>query len=199
MRHFHTVVAVFSSLLILTACGGGNSAKNKTKIKVEYAPEEEDLYNFEAFNLKPYGIEAMVYLPDESASIGASTDPEILHEMDGYEWDLMAGPSFHMKIEDWGDDSFQAFISAVEDQMIYTIDFIEREDNFIFYKTTLKSDGEETEEKIGEEHISYHVAAQHTINGINYVFRSSDEGCDEDIAKYMAKSVRSVKELEVKI
>lgn len=197
MRYFHTVVAVFSSLLILSACGGGQSSKENTKIRVEYSPEEEDLYNFEAFNLKPYGIEAMVYLPDESASIGTSTDPEILHEIDGFEWDLIVGPNFHLKIEDWGDDSFEEFVAEIENQKVYTIEFIAKEDNFVFYKATLKTGGKETSEKVGVEHQRYHVAAQHTIGGINYVFRSSDEGCAEDIAEYMAKTVRSVKELDV--
>ena len=39
----------------------------------------EDYYEFQGFDLSPYDIPATIMLPDETANIGASTHPEVLH------------------------------------------------------------------------------------------------------------------------
>ena len=91
----------YTGLLILGAfflfnCGGNESS--------EEVIEDEELYVFKGFSLKEYDIPATIMLPDETANIGASTTPEIIHAEDDFKWELIVGPNFHMIIDDWGDD-----------------------------------------------------------------------------------------------
>ena len=57
--------------------------------------------------------------------------------------------------------------------------------------------GKGGKDSVGVEHISFHVIAQHTIDGINYLFKTKSEGCPKPIADFMAKSVTSVEPIEV--
>ena len=53
--------------------------------------------------MKGSDIPAMIMLPDETANIGASTTPEILHNEGDFIWDVLVGPNFELHIEDYGD------------------------------------------------------------------------------------------------
>ena len=186
------IIVIFFLTSIFISC---NDNESKT-IKVIYSDEEIGLDNFEALSLRPYQIDAMVYIPDETASIGASTSTTIKHDLDSYEWLIEAGPNFRLKIEDWGDEPFEEFLTYVDDLDIYNIEYLEKDENFVVYKTTLKFKGISNDNKVGVNHESFHVAAQHTINGINYIFRTDDDGCEEKIVKYMIKSVKSIRPLK---
>src|SRR5690554_1392181 len=106
MKNLYLTFGIFSLGIMFTACS--EEPEENQGIKVEYSEESEDLDNFEAFSLKPYEINALIYVPDATANIGASTAPEIIHETDGYSWDLHVGQNFHLTIEDWGtDDAFK--------------------------------------------------------------------------------------------
>lgn len=182
------------------ACGGDDSKKDQDNDspKVEYSEESEELYHFEAFSLKPYEINALIYLPDATANIGAATDPRMVHEMDDYQWDLYVGQNFHMHIEDWGEeDALKAHLEELKDHSeIYEIEFLEQEDDFVYYKSTLKVDGASAKKEVGVDHVTFHVVAQHKIDGINYLFRTNKEGHPKPITDYMATSVKNVKEIE---
>ena len=181
--------------IFLTNCGGPE--KKDDELNVQYPEESKELYNFEGFSLQPYGIDALIYLPDATADIGAATEPEIIHEMDDYIWEIHVGQNFHMTIEDWGeDDAFSATIKELKEQSIYDIAFIDKEKNFAYYKKSLKAKGTDSDDEVGIDHISYHVIAQHTIDGINYIFKSNKDGHPKLIAGYMAESVKSVKPLD---
>lgn len=195
---------LLSSLLLamggmIYSCSGDNENKDDSITpKVEYSDESEELYDFEAFSLKPYEINALIYLPDATAYIGAATDPKMEHQMDGYEWDLYVGQNFHMLIEDWGEeDALKEHLEELKDQSeIYDVEFLEQEDNFVYYKSTLKVDGATAKGDVGVDHVTFHVMAQHTIDGVNYIFRTNKAGHPKPITDYMAKSVKSVKEIE---
>ena len=199
MKKVYFVVAIISIGMLFPSCGGQSNGDG-SDLNVEYPEENEDLYSFEAFNLKPYGIDAYIYIPDETANIGASINPEVAHEQDGYQWELTVGAHFNITIEDWGDDdAFKAKIEELKNQDIYTIEFLEQEDNFAYYKSTLKVVGDKKgNENIGVKHETYHVIAQHTIEGINYIFKTGDSGAPKPITEYMAKSVKNVIPLEEK-
>ena len=189
---------VFGGLLF--SCGGESEKDNdgNDTPEVKYSDESEELYDFEAFSLKPYEINALIYLPDATANIGAATDPKMVHEMDDYQWDLYVGQNFHMHIEDWGEeDALKAHLEELKDHSgIYDVEFLEQEDDFVYYKSTLKVDGASAESNVGVDHVTFHVVAQHEIDGINYIFRTNKEGHPKPITDYMAKSVKSVKEIE---
>jgi len=191
------IALLTASFFFLSSCNTSDNKSNEETIQVEYPDEEEDLYNFEGLSLQPYGINAFIYLPDESASIGTSTSPEIYHELNGFEWEIIVGPNFHLKVEDWGDEPFSNFIAELDEQTIYDIEYLEKEENFIYYKTILKVRGKESAEKVGIEHESFHVAAMHNIDGYNYIFRTNEEGHTKRITDYMKKTVKHVRSLEL--
>jgi len=180
------------------ACGGEDKPDDDNTLNVEYEEDAEDLYHFEAFSLKPYEINALIYLPDATANIGAATDPRMVHEMDDYQWDLHVGQNFHLHIEDWGEeDALKAHLEELKDQSeIYDVEFIEQEDNFVYYKSKLKVDGSSAKADVGADHVTFHVVAQHKIDGINYIFRTNKDGHPKPITDYMATSVKNVKEIE---
>jgi hypothetical protein len=192
----HVFWLSFVVLALFTASCGETEDDNGLNVK--YEDEDNDLYEFEAFSLAPYEINAMIYLPDATANIGAATDPKVAHEMDGYNWDLYLGQNFHMRIEDWGDDDHLAYEKEnLKDQShIYEVEYIEESDNFVYYKATLKDNGAVSSDNVGTDHVSYHCIGQHTIEGVNYIFRTNIAGHPKPITDYMAKSIKSVKQID---
>jgi hypothetical protein len=160
-----------------------------------------DLYEFQGFNMSPYDIPMMIMLPDETANIGASTTPEVLHVEGDFKWEINVGPNFTLIINDWGER-----LTKVSDEKnrlkslkFFAIDFITEEPNFILYKKTLVAKSEKVKGvKVGKKHESYHVYAQKQIDGINYVFESRVEGCNKQIIDLMAKSILSISEKPTK-
>ena len=151
---------------------------------------------FESFDLSPFDIKGSMMLPDETANIAASVKPEIIHEEDGFKWDIVKGPNFQVHIEDWGAN--RGLVADKKSQNegleIYDIKYLIDEPDFIIYETKLKVDGVKNASKsVGVPHISYHVFAEKVIDGITYEFRSRDEGYERVIIELMAKTIRSVK------
>lgn len=174
----------------LTRCGDSEKDGELT---------DEELYEFQGFSMKPYDIPVMIMLPDETANIGASTKPEVVHEEDGFQWHLSVGPNFEMVIDDWGAD--REMVSSRKKELaqhnFYKIKYLIEEPDFILYEQVLKVDGKKGVSKsVGVEHKTYHVYGQKVINGITYVFRSRDEGYEKVIIDLMAKSIKSVKPLK---
>ena len=177
----------FIAGVLFTGCGDSSEDTELT---------DEELYEFRGFNMTPYDIPVMIMLPDETANIGASTKPEVIHVEDDFKWELHVGPNFHMIIDDWGSDR-----KMVVDEKkrlaglnFYNIKYLVDEPDFILYEQTLKVDGKKgVSKKVGVEHKTYHVYGQKVINDITYVFRSRDEGYEKVIIDLMAKSVKSVK------
>jgi hypothetical protein len=184
---FFSLITLIGVLLI--SC---NSDKNNSKIET---PDEE-LYEFKGFSLKDFDIPATIMLPDETANIGASTQPEIIHAEDDFKWEVLVGPNFHLIIDDWGDD--REMVSSekkrLEGLSFYKIKYLVNEPEFILYERILKVNGDKNAPKtVGLEHKTYHVFGQKVINGITYVFRSRDDGYEKVIIDLMAKSIKSVK------
>jgi hypothetical protein len=196
MKSFYRIIlsAIFG--VFFTQCT--EDKKEDGVIDVVYEDELEGLDEFEAFSLKPFGIDAMIYLPDETADIGAAAQPRVEHEPDGFKWELFVGQNFHMRIDDWGDEEMVAYHKEelLDFSSMYDVEFLEETDNFLYYKRTLKVDGtKDAGKNVGVEHVSFHCYGQHTIGGINYVFRTNDSGHQKPITEHMAKSIKSVKEI----
>lgn len=187
---------VFLGLILLVNLGLTSCNSNENSV---IENEDEELYEFKGFSLKDYDIPATIMLPDETANIGASTEPEIIHATDDFKWELLVGPNFHMIIDDWGDD--REMVSSEKKRLeglnFYKIKYIVNEADFIIYERILKVDGEKSAPKsVGLEHKSYHVFGQKIIDGITYVFRCRDEGFEKMIIDLMAKSIKSVKPIK---
>lgn len=192
MKYRYLIALLLFLPLFMVSCGGEEGTGGETI-------EDEELYEFKGFSLKDYDLPATIMLPDETATIGASTKPEVIHADDDFKWELMVGPNFHMIIDDWGDyrDMVAAEKKRLEGLHFYKIKYIENKPDFICYERILKVDGDKAAPKtVGLEHKSYHVYGQKIIDGVTYVFRSRDEGYEKVIIDFMAKSIKSVKPIK---
>lgn len=153
------------------------------------------LKEYEIFDLKPYEINASIYLPGEKTAIGSSLSPEVEHEEGGFKWKLSIGEQFQIIIQDWGREDMitEKRLELKGHQKYYKIEFIEDSPDFISYKKTLNVSGlKEASKDVGIEHISYHCCGQRTIAGINYMFSSTADGIPKPTLKYLSASIKSV-------
>ena len=178
--------------MLFSACDGGEEKNNQTEII-------EDFFEFQKFNLKDFGLNATIMLPDETANIGASTRPEVKHAEDGFKWEIEVGPNFHMIIDDFGEEKNKVADKKrkLKELDIFETKFLVDEKDFIIYESTLKVDGEKASPITDPKpHVSYHVYGQKVIDGYTYVFRSREEGYQKNIIDLMAKSIKSVQEVK---
>lgn len=178
---------VFVFFFALPSCSGSDNAEVEEGSNDEY-------YEFKGLNLKEYAIPAMIMLPDETANIGASTKPEVVHSDGDFVWDIYVGPNFELHIEDYGDytDLVEYKKKELKKQDFFKINYLVDEKDMIVYESTLLVKGsKEASPTVGVKHKSFHVYAQKTINGITYELHSRDEGYEKVIIDLMAKSVKS--------
>lgn len=181
--------SLFFSVLGLTSC----NTDPKDLLDSEQDLLEE-YYEFQGFDLSQYDIPATIMLPDETANIGASTKPEVLHTEDNFYWDINVGPNFQMHIEDYGDNKnlVAEHKKSLKEREMFAINYLIDEKDLVMYERKLIVKGEKNAPKtVGIEHKSYHVFGQKTVNGITYELRSRDEGYEKVIIELMTKSIRS--------
>ncbi len=183
------------SVFLLVAFFFLHSCKSDPKDLLDQGETDmEDYYEFQGFDLTPYDIPATIMLPDETANIGASTRPEVLHTEDNFYWDINVGPNFQLHIEDFGDntDLVEAHKRALKEKDMFEVNYIINEKDLVMYERRLIVKGEANAPKtVGIEHKSFHVYGQRIIKGITYELRSRDEGYERMIIELMAKSIRS--------
>jgi hypothetical protein len=157
---------------------------------------DDDYFGFQSFDMSDYGIAATIFLPDETANIGASTKPEVTRYED-HLWRITIGLNFIMKIEDMANisDLILSEKRAIESKKFFKINYLVNEPELIVYERELIVSGaDDASEAVGQEHRSYHVYGLRTVNGITYAFKSREEGDTKKIIELMAKSIRSFKE-----
>jgi len=190
---FLSIVLVFSAFFIFSSCGGPKVKNDNTEVA------EDEYYEFQGLSLKDFGVPGMIMLPDETANIGASTKPEVVHNDGDFIWDIFVGPNFELHIEDYGDytDLVEYKKKELKEQEVFKINYLVNEKDLIVYESTLLVRGsKQASPTVGVKHKSYHVYAQKIINGITYELRSRDEGYEKMIIDLMAKSIRSFKSIE---
>lgn len=183
---------LFSALIVLGACG--EEKPNDDEVVVD-----EDYYEFQDMKMIAYDIPAIIKLPDETANIGASTRPEVIHVEDDIYWEINVGPNFKLLIEDYGDitDLVEVEKKELADKKFFKVKYIIDEPDLILYERKLEVKGtDKAAETVGVEHKSYHVYGQKTINGVTYALRSRPEGYEKVIIELMAKSIKSFREIE---
>lgn len=176
---------------LLYSCGTEEVDPNDGEVVVD-----DDYYEFQDFNLEPYDINAFISLPDETANIGASTKPEIIHIEDDIKWEVNVGQNFQLMIEDYGDltDLIEVEKKELAEQTFFKIDYVIDEPDMILYERTLLVKGtDKASSKVGVEHRSYHVYGQKIVDGITYELQSREDGYEKVIIELMAKSIKSVK------
>lgn len=159
----------------------------------------EEYYEFQGFDLSPYEIPALIMLPDETANIGASTKPEVIHTEGNFYWDINVGQNFQLHVEDYGDnkDLVKTHKKALAEKDMFQITYLVDDPELVVYERKLIVKGVDKAPKtVGVEHVSYHVYGQKQVNNIMYEFRSRDEGYTQMIIELMAKSIRSVESIQ---
>jgi hypothetical protein len=183
------------SLMIFTAC---KEDVKEPDVKGDAFEIDDDYYDFQGFSLVEYDIPFMIMLPDETANIGASTLPEVIHTENDFKWELNVGPNFNLIIDDWGDytDMVKSKKKELSELNFYKINYLIDEKDFILYEQELKVEGSpKASSEVGVPHKSYHVYAQKIIDGVTYVFRSHELGHKRVIIEMMAKSIKSLRPL----
>ena len=157
---------------------------------------DDDYYEFQDFNLQGYDIPAVISLPDETANIGASTKPEIIHIEDDVKWEVKIGPNFQLHIEDYADitDLIEVEKKELAEQTFFKVKYLIDEKDLILYERTLLVKGtDNASPNVGVEHKSYHVYGQKIVDGITYELQSREDGYEKNIIELMAKSIKSFK------
>lgn len=195
---FRLFLFFFSLLFSMVLVSCGEEEKLVEEPKEAETVLDDDYYDFQGFNMSPYDIPVMIMLPDETANIGASTKPEVVHTVDDFKWELLVGSNFEMLIDDWGDYTDMVVTRKKELASLdfYKINYLIDQKNFIMYEQELIPKGVKASNSVGVPHKSYHVYAEKVIDGVTYVFRSKDEGAEKLIIELMAKSIKSVKPLK---
>lgn len=189
------ILALVATSFALNSCGGGGEEKKDD----EEVVVDEDYYEFQDMKLDDYDIPAVIKLPDETANIGASTKPEVIHVEDDINWEINVGPNFKLLIEDYGDitDLVEVEKKELAEKKFFKINYVIDEPDLILYERRLEVKGRDNaSETVGVEHKSYHVYGQKTVDGITYALRSRPEGYEKMIIELMAKSIKSFKGIE---
>jgi hypothetical protein len=184
---------LLSFFILLISCGETIvDDSNDGEINVN-----DDYYEFQDFDLQGHDIPAVISLPDETANIGASTKPEIIHIEDDIKWEVKIGPNFQLHIEDYADitDLIEVEKKELADQKFFKVKYLIDEDDLILYERTLLVKGtDNASPKVGVEHKSYHVYGQKIVDGITYELQSREDGYEKKIIELMAKSIKSFKQ-----
>lgn len=182
----------FSLVFGLFSCGEKSS---KSELIINYEDENEELYSFEAFPMSDYELDFYIYLPDETADIGAATKPVVTHTTADYKWSISLGSRFHMEIVDMGEyNGVELHREEIDDlSHVFAIEYLIDEPDYIYYKRTVNQG---SSNGVGVDHITYHCLANHTINGINYLLRSHEDGLPKPIAYYMVTSIKYAEEIK---
>ncbi len=192
------LLIIFSLLSIIVVSCNNKENKEEPSSEISY---EDEYYEFQDFDLKPYEIPAIIALPDETANIGASK-PVVEHIPSDIKWTIHVGPNFQLLIEDYANitDLIEVEKKTLAEKDFYEIKYLVDEPDLIVYERKLVVDGEKNAPNtVGIEHRSFHVYGQKTVNGITYELKSRAEGHEKYIIDLMAKSIKSFREKEKEV
>ena len=150
----------------------------------------EDYYQFKAVELSPYDLDATLFIPDETAGIGASFQTTIEHEEE-FKWKVMAGPNFQLFIEDWGDNAskLEEFRKSLQEDDVFKVSIISDEGDCIIYKRQLIKHINVPKYK----HVSYHIYGLIKLGDYYYEIKNKASGDSKTVIDLMEKSVKSFK------
>ena len=176
--------------LFLQAC----SNEGATTLKERKINQESDkYYQFSKLTLSDFDFNASIFIPDETAGIGASFKPIISHDED-FKWTISAGPNFKLFIEDYGENSslIDEFEAKITKSDFFDISIISKKNGIILYQRSIKKNTL-SDVSSKENHISFHLYAIKNINGIYYELKNKEEGNTKKVIELMEKSVESLK------
>lgn len=175
MKQIYLFLGLITLSLIFSSCKDESSVEDsELNSNSENTTSSEGLGDFVKFDLRPYELNATLLVPKNERAT-------VLHQLDTYAWDLKLGKQTYVSIMDWGtENGFEKYLKKL-DNHTETVDFIEKEEDFVVYTLTT-----------GTSKVTYHTAAQHEIDGINYLFESSSNGLSKDGVEDAILTVKSV-------
>jgi len=177
MRNKITFLLVFCLIL---SCVDKPVESSDDQVKIDY-------YQFREINLDSVGIPASIMIPNETAGIGASFAPKILHDDGGFKWHINVGRHFNVLIEDYGDYQYlmPEFLRRINTKDIFNIEIIEESSDYILYKRELKA--------VPNQQTTYHIYGVKYLNGVYYEFTNKEEGDSKKVIDFIVKSFLSFK------
>ena len=177
-------ISLFLVLLFIFSCIERSDEVNEDKTQIDY-------YQFREMNLDSVGIPASIMIPNETAGIGASFAPKILHDEGGFKWHINVGRHFNVLIEDYGDYQYlmPEFLRRINTKDIFNIEIIEETSDYILYKRELKS--------APNQQATYHIYGVKYLNGVYYEFTNQEEGDSKKVIDFILKSFLSFKILNI--
>lgn len=177
---------IAAASLLFNACGEEENSESDTS-ENDNKEEQVDVSDMSELNLKDHGLDITIMLPSVSSSTGASIEPNITHEMDGFRWEISLGDKFVLIVEDYAkeDNLIAEERKRIEGYDFFDIEYLVEEDDLIMYKRELPegAGGDPT----------YHVYGMKELNGSNIVFRSVDDGFLKPIVEDMVRTIKSAK------
>ena len=167
-------------LCLLLSCTVDSVEGDEVQVKIDY-------YQFREINLDSVGIPASIMIPNETAGIGASFAPKILHDDGGFKWHINVGRHFNVLIEDYGDYQYlmPEFLRRINTKDIFNIEIIEESSDYILYKRELKA--------VPNQQTTYHIYGVKYLNGVYYEFTNKEEGDSKKVIDFIVKSFLSFK------
>ena len=180
----------YSCTLILFASCNFTADNSQQKGLAVLDPDE--YYQFKEINLKSTDLDASIFIPDETAGIGASFKANVLHTED-FKWMVSAGPNFELFIEDYGDFNslMTEFRAKIKSKNLFKISIIKDQDSLVIFKREILNDQRVRSSRI--RHESYHIYGVKRINGYNYEIKNRESGNTLKVVRFMEKSIKSLK------
>tara|TARA_B100001287_G_scaffold274204_1_gene279068 strand:- start:24908 stop:25459 length:552 start_codon:yes stop_codon:yes gene_type:complete len=173
-------ISIFLIISFVFSCTERRVEGNEDKSQIDY-------YQFRRMNLDSVGIPASIMIPNETAGIGASFAPKILHDEGGFKWHINVGRHFNVLIEDYGDYQYlmPEFLRKINTKDIFDIEIIEDKSDYVIYKRDLKS--------VPNQKTTYHIYGVKYLNGVYYEFTNQEDGDSKKVIDFILKSFLSFK------
>ncbi len=176
------------TLLLFSSC---DLTVDNLKQKGASIIDPDEYYQFKEIDLRQTDLEASIFIPDETAGIGASFKANVLHTED-FKWMVSAGPNFELFIEDYGDFNslMTEFRAKIKSKNLFKISIIKDQDSLVIFKREIMNN-RRIQSRI--RHESYHIYGVKRINGYNYEIKNRESGNTLKVVKFMEKSIKSLK------
>lgn len=172
------LLLIIGLAILLAACGGNTENKTEAKKAETKNSTEVDYSQMQKVSLMEYNIPAEIYIPNESKGKAMITESA----SGGVE--IKVGDRFGIEVVPFGlsKDEFKA---ELENDLVYSIEYLEEDEQSILYKKSIK------DSDIAPE---YHFFLETEINGDLYEVKSLNEmEFNESAAGEMLKSAKSLK------
>jgi hypothetical protein len=153
---------------------------------------EYDNTSYQDLNLTKEGLGIIMRIPEQTGGETGNLEMKVNKPVSNC-WLVEYGPSFGFEIIDYGklEDLIVDKKKELIDNDFFKIEFLEDNDSMLVYNQKVnyrnKTYNEESVDKS-----SFHVYRLKIIDGYNYIFKSTEDGCTKDDLKSLEVSFNSI-------